>query len=358
MKQVILHCGLPKTGTTTIQHYLSSAREFLAQHDCCYPVCGTGSDGSAHHNISRDILGESSFDPARGGVSGILDEIAAQKHSRILISSEGLTHCLFRNRDGLFQFLSRLKQQCDTLAFLFTFRQFWKITESTFLHDLRQSPIGKLVPLRDRTARAERWLERLSGALRELGELTGEENVLACDVEEHGDAVHALNVKLPFLPASDQSISVRNSRSGLTKASMLYRLHLYGHGNDRDVPDAAMLRLRRLILAAPAAPDEIFSYRLLTDAQCERIQQTARLCLPAFVKGQLTRSLGQVQESARIYDLATTAYPQKSFDAIAAGIPAKMRDVFVRVYPEYSHARSKKAPKRQGTSRDAGSGAA
>jgi len=51
MKELTLHIGLPKTGTTTLQHYLTANSEELQHQGVSYPKAGR--NYIAHHNIAH-----------------------------------------------------------------------------------------------------------------------------------------------------------------------------------------------------------------------------------------------------------------------------------------------------------------
>ncbi|GAA0741966.1 sulfotransferase domain-containing protein [Ideonella azotifigens] len=53
MSDIILHIGLNKTGTSSIQDFMNMNAAKLLRHGMCYPT--TGRDGTAHHALSRWI---------------------------------------------------------------------------------------------------------------------------------------------------------------------------------------------------------------------------------------------------------------------------------------------------------------
>lgn len=46
--EIILHCGLPKTGSTYLQHVLAANKDALARHGICYPTMA----GTAHFDLA------------------------------------------------------------------------------------------------------------------------------------------------------------------------------------------------------------------------------------------------------------------------------------------------------------------
>ena len=53
IKRIILHIGRHKSGTSALQHYLTSIRESLDRQGILYPRAGTGHHAIAHHNLAR-----------------------------------------------------------------------------------------------------------------------------------------------------------------------------------------------------------------------------------------------------------------------------------------------------------------
>lgn len=94
--KIILHIGINKTGTTSLQHFFSQNRQALIKNGLLYPA--TGIHDHAHHHFSR-ILG---FDPRRK-LLGVIDEpslaemrnnlfteVVKSNAGKVLISSEYL----------------------------------------------------------------------------------------------------------------------------------------------------------------------------------------------------------------------------------------------------------------------------
>jgi len=124
-KTVYLHIGRHKTGTSTIQNFLSRNTDLLIEHNFYYPA--TGRRGSAHQQIAieacyrfnrtaedRDKTVESPL------VKSFLDEIKNQPQN-ILLSSEafqnshpGVVQTVFRNYD--MRILVYIRNQIDYLA--------------------------------------------------------------------------------------------------------------------------------------------------------------------------------------------------------------------------------------------------
>jgi hypothetical protein len=86
MKELILHIGLPKTGTSSLQHYLAGNAGELSGQRICYPK--TGRRSVAHHDLAaacRYVL------PVGGAFKDLRRDFAAEvaAYDRVIVSSEG-----------------------------------------------------------------------------------------------------------------------------------------------------------------------------------------------------------------------------------------------------------------------------
>jgi hypothetical protein len=71
--RVFVHAGLHKTGTTTVQTFLSSASDRLREQGFLYPR--TGAIGKAHFNIAWQLTRDRRFEKSRGTIEDLADEI-------------------------------------------------------------------------------------------------------------------------------------------------------------------------------------------------------------------------------------------------------------------------------------------
>lgn len=111
LKNIIVHIGLHKTGTTSVQSFFSGNRRAFSQAGLHYPESGCVPSEGAHHNIyryySENADEQARYDAALGGMSELMAEIGAVD-SDVLLSSEGLW-VLARDEPGQFRkFLSEV----------------------------------------------------------------------------------------------------------------------------------------------------------------------------------------------------------------------------------------------------------
>lgn len=93
---LFVHIGMPKTGTTAIQHFLTGNRSKLAEQGVLYPVGGTVR--AAHHVLGAAVFPRRAA-PLEGvprdvaleqATAAILHEIEATKPKRVVLSTEYL----------------------------------------------------------------------------------------------------------------------------------------------------------------------------------------------------------------------------------------------------------------------------
>src|ERR1700728_1789519 len=88
MRQCFLHVGTHKTATTSLQHFLSTSPQELAERGWFYPRTGRPAEASTgHHNLAWEISGDRRFRPENGGREALIGEIA-ETDRNIIISSE------------------------------------------------------------------------------------------------------------------------------------------------------------------------------------------------------------------------------------------------------------------------------
>jgi hypothetical protein len=90
-KRIFLHCGLHKTGTTSLQRFLHSNRSLLTDSGYAYPKSGLFS--YAHHNLAWELVDDERFSASRGNIAELLREISCT-HQHVILSSEDFEGCI------------------------------------------------------------------------------------------------------------------------------------------------------------------------------------------------------------------------------------------------------------------------
>jgi len=96
---VYIHIGTHKTGTTSIQGFLRNHSQRLQAAGIYVPVATTFEATSGHHNLPFDLLGDSRFDPSRGGLQELIEELGQQQTAKAVVSAEDLEYLVTQPGD-------------------------------------------------------------------------------------------------------------------------------------------------------------------------------------------------------------------------------------------------------------------
>lgn len=108
-RTLVIHWGLPRTGTTAMQVFLGAQARALAAQGILYPRMGwLGSPHPAHHNIAWQLIGDPRFSPARGTIADLLAEVQ-QHDGNVLLSSEDFVMTP-HHQEALAGFISQLRE--------------------------------------------------------------------------------------------------------------------------------------------------------------------------------------------------------------------------------------------------------
>lgn len=87
-----LHIGLKKSGSASIQTFLSENQPALRELSADYTASGRGKR-KAHHNLAHDAMGNAKFDPSTGGLDDLARVGMNAEFKHILVSSEMFEGC-------------------------------------------------------------------------------------------------------------------------------------------------------------------------------------------------------------------------------------------------------------------------
>jgi hypothetical protein len=91
---IVLHIGLRKAGSASIQMFLSTNARALAAQGVEYPAIGRlGTDRTAHVNLVHDLRRKPKFVPAFGGLAELAQHWRASAASTLILSSEIFESC-------------------------------------------------------------------------------------------------------------------------------------------------------------------------------------------------------------------------------------------------------------------------
>ena len=87
MPELFIHCGLHKTGTTALQHFLANNAQALLDSGLHYPTSGTGST-KGHHNLASQLARDRRFFGLFGSLELMLRQAAAVGKDTVISSED------------------------------------------------------------------------------------------------------------------------------------------------------------------------------------------------------------------------------------------------------------------------------
>jgi hypothetical protein len=95
MRRCFIHVGTHKTGTTSIQHMMSSRTAELQAKGYHYPQSGQPQSSlPAHHNIAWQMTGNANFRSEHGTISDLLAEVRDRPED-VILSSEDFSSAIY-----------------------------------------------------------------------------------------------------------------------------------------------------------------------------------------------------------------------------------------------------------------------
>ncbi|HEY5049185.1 MAG TPA: sulfotransferase [Rhizomicrobium sp.] len=135
MATLLIHIGMPKTGTTSLQRALSRASEGLLRVGVIYPTEFRNRGGYAHHPIADVLLQEKSAHAA--ALQPFFEYAKRNADSDILISSEAFTNCLAQTRLPRFLHFLHACSAYHRVRVVMAFRRIDLFMESMYLHSVK-----------------------------------------------------------------------------------------------------------------------------------------------------------------------------------------------------------------------------
>ena len=141
MQQILIHAGMPKTGTTYMQYTLKNVEDQLKQAGACYVPFGRNAPLTAHHQIAESL--QSDDDAEHADFVSQLNVLQSELPDIdvFMLSSEAITNASTGSKSLLL--LSRLSDYPGNVRLVYFIRSFDDNYESMFLH---QAKYGQLLP--------------------------------------------------------------------------------------------------------------------------------------------------------------------------------------------------------------------
>ncbi len=120
MRRLVVHIGMHKTGTTSIQRMLNRDRIALMRQGIYVPLTGKTTPKSAHHNLASALVGDVRFDPSLGSVDDFVAEVSAIEAPTVVITSERFDQMerVAANYRSLGDLAERLSRDLVVIAFV------------------------------------------------------------------------------------------------------------------------------------------------------------------------------------------------------------------------------------------------
>jgi hypothetical protein len=314
MRRLYIHCGLAKTGTTSLQDYLAQRRAELLTLGVGYPAVGVNKRGVAQQNLTIAILQEDGGDVPDGGRQELIETLrASDRAPNVVISSESFSACIGnkRARPKFLDFIRQLRELNDEVYAVFTVRTFWKHMESSYLERLKKGKPRK--DISDQIQTYTDWLESLCEGLTLLGEEMGENCVIALDVEyafpgSIDAMLSTLGLNADLLPPRTKSLNVRLS---LKKSAYLYQFQYDPCGTHNNRPKAEITSIASMLKRIPDFRADEMDYHLLSSDDANRIQSLAREKMPPYLADSLKKLTAPVTEPFEAIDLGAIRFTER-----------------------------------------------
>ncbi len=141
-RAAVLHVGMHKTGTTSLQTMIARNRQHFSDQGLYYPTTGQVGVGDGQHNLAWELAGDERFEPASGTIADLAGELRAQRRPRaVLVSTEDLEY-LYDRPERLASLRGVLEDVGYAVRVVITLRQPSEYLESLYFELVAQDRAG------------------------------------------------------------------------------------------------------------------------------------------------------------------------------------------------------------------------
>lgn len=163
MRELVVHIGMHKTGSTSIQQALNVDREMLRGQGVYVPKTGTFNYSKGHHNIAWELNADRRFQPQDGTMDEMFDEVSSLTEPTIVLSSEEFVRFRSSRPRRSSSKYARIRQFADTLSrrlrIVAFIRDYPSAQNSAYTQQIRTfSHALPFAEFLEREASNERWL--------------------------------------------------------------------------------------------------------------------------------------------------------------------------------------------------------
>ncbi|HLY57280.1 MAG TPA: hypothetical protein VKS60_17080 [Stellaceae bacterium] len=221
---LVIHMGMPKTGTTALQKGLAAAADELLRHGIFYPDEYRNSEGIAHHALPNEIMKR--CDLSGPQATKFMELVRASSAPRILISSEAFTNLL--SQSSIFAFLELIRECAKQrpVRLVIACRRVDSFLESMYLHSVKVGDITAAVS--DYIEARERWAKNLFAQLSVLRNINILQRLILVKYQRGPEYWPSLLRALDVRPCELVEIPVSsNERLGLKAQTLLRHLDAF-----------------------------------------------------------------------------------------------------------------------------------
>lgn len=299
---IVVHIGLPKCGSATIQTFLNENDEALRSLAVDYPRVGRvlrrarQSFAKAHHNFANELKGRAEkFNPVAGGVASLSDHLRKSPFETTILSSEAFATC---NGESVERLASILQSAGRPIRIVMVIRNLVAQAPSNYAQRIRHGyNIHDFDTFFDQWRRddrfnsfeiASRWADVFGWDAMRIRVLDPSRLLNGDLIDDFLDSLD-LDPDAPTLRALPRQPRVNESAGWMTLEAI--RAMFAGHsGMDRDHPLARLIenglpehKMKRLGVAAEQT-GEAFGWnrdrgRYLTRVQAEQLHVAYAECL-------------------------------------------------------------------------------
>ncbi|MEO7027374.1 MAG: hypothetical protein ABI056_07460 [Caulobacteraceae bacterium] len=131
---IVVHIGLPKSGSATIQTFLDTNEAALRGLSIDYPPLGR-QGRKAHHNFAHELKGRAErFDHRSGRVADLVTHLAKTPHRTTILSAESFAAC---DGEAVARFHDQLSRAGQPLRVIMVIRDLVDLAPSSYAQKVR-----------------------------------------------------------------------------------------------------------------------------------------------------------------------------------------------------------------------------
>lgn len=260
---LIIHIGMPKTGTTSIQNIMHTNADLINNYFLIYPRQYCNSPFDFGHNTLAQKLINNPFGEDADEFIRFLNK-KENKYNNVIISAEWFTNGLANDlKEKFFKLLQRLAIFTDVCIIIFV-RRFDSFIDSSFKLEIKNGTIQTRDIIKYANERLV-WFEQILKSLAELESSSFISSLRIIPYKKGTDSIKKITCELLLPPIATQSM-IKIKDKNLTPG--IKEMALYGFHIDRlskEIPffdiDSFLFNMSQENISIPG---DIYNYSLLS----------------------------------------------------------------------------------------------